>query len=97
MVRATVHAKKRLRERSGIPKSATMKMTERAYEKGIKRTDAKGRLRVFLDEQYEKNGGFGNELRVYGDFLYIFHEMSLITVYAVPQDVRKYIKFNKKN
>lgn len=95
-LKTTEHARIRLKERNGIPKSAIVRMTERVYTNGIKREDTKGRLRIYLDEQYDKNGGFGDELRVYGDYLYVFHEQTLITVFTVPQDIRKYIKFNRR-
>ena len=97
MVKSTVHARERLKERNGIPKSAIGRIIERAYTSGLKREDTKGQLRAYLDEQYRKNGGFGDELRVYGDYLYVFHENKLITVFTIPQKLRKFVKINKEN
>ena len=53
------HGEDRVRERCGVPKKAIEKMTETAFQIGIKHGDTTGRLKRFLDYQWAKGSGFG--------------------------------------
>jgi hypothetical protein len=48
----TRHAEHRTRERVGIPKKAVRRAAAKAITKGIKRTEAEGGLRRYLDWLY---------------------------------------------
>ena len=45
---------------------------------------------------YKKYDGNGNNIRVYGDKVYIFHDAILITVLNVPPEHRKQAKWQQK-
>lgn len=82
----TRHAKKRLKERCGANKSSSERLVEIAYEKGLKHCETSGRLRKWIDSlRFYEQGA--NQIRVYGDKLYIFRDTRLITVLQVPNDL----------
>lgn len=87
VVLVTDHAEIRMKERLGLRKKAIQRMAQRAFESGFRRRDTKGRLKRYLDASYSLHGK-GNQVRVYGDFIYIFHSWTLITVLNLPSDLR---------
>ena len=80
----TRHAKTRLKERCGSNKSSQEKIAATALEKGIKHSETAGSLRRYLDMLYlqERNA---NNIRVWGDKVYLFRVNRLITVLQLPQ------------
>lgn len=89
----TNHGLVRVKERAGVGKSnrKTLRLIENAFERGYKREDTKGTLRKYLDEKYVAYE-YGNNMRLYGGKLYIFEDDRLITMYALPGSIQKYIK-----
>lgn len=83
------HGAKRARQRVGIPKKAVDRMARTALERGIGHEEATGKLRDYIGWLYEKYDGNGNNIRVYGDKVYVFHDAILITVLNVPGEHRK--------
>lgn len=97
----TAHAGRRLKERSGLNKKSIRRIAERAYLNGIKHSEVKGNLRKWVDGIYlsEENA---NNIRLYGDKIFLFHNNLLITVMQIPSNLRNeldnYIKKgNKQN
>ena len=88
MATVTRHGRKRSRERLGIPSRATERNAERALEKGLRHGETDGRLHRYLDKLYLQTGN-GNNLRVWAGYVYIFDGQALITVFPVPQELRK--------
>lgn len=88
----TRHAKKRLHEREGTKKSAAYRKASLVFERGYRIEETKGRLRRWVDSCC--NGT--ENMRIYGDKLYIFVGETLITVYQVPntiaRNLRRYIR-----
>ena len=84
----TKHGTMRMRQRIGITKKATQRIAERAFEKGLSRNDAKGAVRKWMDETYSTHET-GNNMRIYGDKLFIFNNETLITVLQVPSELSK--------
>ena len=87
------HGAKRARQRVGIPKKAVDRMARTALERGIGHEEATGKLRDYIGWLYEKYDGNGNNIRVYGDKVYVFHDAILITVLNVPGEHRKAAKW----
>ena len=85
----TKHGGKRSRERLGIPKKAVDRNAMIALEKGLKHGETCGGLKRYLDWLYLKGSGEANNMRVYGDHVYLFHDEILITVLNVPPEHRK--------
>lgn len=80
----TRHSKTRLKERCGATKSSQEKIAATALEKGIRHTETSGSLRRYLDMLYlqERNA---NNIRIWGDKVFLFRADRLITVLQLPQ------------
>lgn len=89
----TNHAEDRAKERCGIGKKSTERMAKIAYEKGIKHNECGGRLRKYITSLYFYNQS-ANQIRIYGDKVYIFHDEVLITIINLPNNLKKIV--NKK-
>lgn len=91
------HAYKRARQRISWSRNALNRMTVLAYTCGIRRYQLKGRLKHYTDELME---GYSKrpEIRIYGEFIYIFRNQTLVTLYQVPCELRKHLVYheNKK-
>lgn len=87
MIEITDHADERIKERLGLPKSARMSTAERAYTKGNTHSQARGKLKRYLDYCWlsHKNA---NNVRVYAQHIWFFKDNVLITVYDVPKHMR---------
>jgi hypothetical protein len=83
----TDHAHDRMKERLGLPKRAHQAAAERAYVYGRHHSDAKGRLKRFLDGRWLDHRT-ANNVRIYGEHIYFFRDSTLITVYEVPKSLR---------
>ena len=88
----TNHGVKRLRQRLGIPKKSCYRTAQKAFDCGIKSSDVKGEAYNFLRRTALKNISTNNVI-VYGKFLYVFSNETLITVLHAPKD----IEFNASN
>lgn len=88
LTEVTWHGKNRLKERVGIPKRASQRQTQRAFERGITLEETVGSLRNYLDGVYLREGT-ANNLRIWNGSVYIFKDERLLTVYALPSRFRK--------
>lgn len=88
MTYVTDHAAKRTKERVGLPKRVVWKNAERALSDGIKHGQTRGALRRYLDGLYFKRET-ANNIRVYCDYVYIFHNEMLITVFPLPKEYKR--------
>ena len=96
MAYVTRHAKQRTKERVGIPKRAAVKNANRALEKGIKHSETSGGLHRYVAALYWREQT-ANNIRIYGEYVYIFHDSTLITVFIPPQKYRKAANQLQKN
>lgn len=90
-INLTSHAKKRLKKRLGLPKSALIKAAQTAFDVGVNHSDTKGSAKRYLTHLFFKNKTATN-LRVYGDFVYVFCGLTLVTVHQLPLKYRNKIK-----
>ncbi|MGN1343667.1 MAG: DUF4258 domain-containing protein [Traorella sp.] len=88
----TNHAYERLKERAGINRKAAKRMCIKAYESGIDETDVTGSLKKYM---FSKGQGYEREgytSKIYGNFVYCFHNESnavvLITAFWVPKSLK---------
>ena len=88
MACVTNHAIKRTKERLGLSKKLAAKNAERALTEGIQQKETSGSLNRFMEALYWKNRT-ANNVRIYCDYVYVFHDSVLITVYPLPQKYRK--------
>lgn len=87
-MKVTRHAKKRMKERCGLNKKSTDRMAEIAYENGLKHRELTGNLKKWVSSLYFYNQT-ANQIRLYGDKAYIFHNTELITVIQIPPNLKK--------
>lgn len=88
MARVTNHAARRTKERLGISKRLSEKNADKALQMGIRHSDTSGSLHRYITALYWKNQT-ANNVRIYCDTVYIFHNETLITVFPLPQKYRK--------
>ena len=79
----TKHARYRMMKRCGIGKKSVNRMAKKVYRLGVRHGETDGNLRKWVDSQYFYNQS-ANQIRLYGDKAYIFHNEKLITVIPVP-------------
>lgn len=91
----TDHAEKRLRKRIGLNKSSLQKMTDKALEKGISHAETSGSLHRYIDKLYltERKA---NNIKIYGEYVYLFRDSTLITVFALPSKFHKIVRNKEK-
>lgn len=90
----TEHAYGRAKERLGWNTSALIKMAEKAYLEGIKHGDTKSSLKKYIDKlwfDYKK----ANNIRIYGENIFFFSGNILITIYQLPNNLKKHLVYIK--
>ena len=65
------HAYERLHERCGLSRKAATRMAEKAFYIGMKHSDTKGQINRWITSLYFNNKN-ANNIRLYGNFAYIF-------------------------
>ncbi len=105
----TNHAKRRMRERTGITSGKAISMSRRILDVGITHAEAKGELKKLMDGIYLAKLS-ANNMRYYAGDLYLFNGGIMITVFTVSDDINKnlgdnveteayerYVKFMNRN
>jgi len=93
-VYVTKHAGKRLAERSGLNKKSMNRMANKAFHEGICISETKGAVYSWLISRQMVNPD-ANNLRVYGDKVWVFADTYLLTVLQVPSKLTT--KLNKQH
>ncbi|WP_294203117.1 hypothetical protein [uncultured Chryseobacterium sp.] len=93
----TIHAYERARERYRWKKVTLIKMAQIAFKEGVKYSDTKGELKKFINKVQQNNQKVNN-IRLYGQDIYFFDDNVLITLYQLPNTLKKYMRiFKPKN
>lgn len=95
IINVTDHCYERAKERLSLSKNTFLKLAQKAFDIGLKHGDTKGSLKKYLDKLWFEHKHADN-VRIYGENIYIFQANNLITVYQLPNDLRKHIKYSKK-
>lgn len=82
----TNHAKKRMKQRCGIGKKSSNKMAQKVLALGISHNQLTGQLCRWVDGLYLSKRT-ANNIKLYGNQAYIFHNDTLITVIPVPNSL----------
>ena len=77
------HANKRMKERCGLNYSSHDRVAEFVLLKGLCHKDCTGRLKKYVDYLFFSYPS-GNNIRLYGDHVYIFNSTNLITILKLP-------------
>lgn len=91
MLRITEHGEERVRERCGIPKKAVRRLAAKAFEFGLTHIETTGKLNKYITALYFKNTNADN-IRIYGDKVYIFSGTTLITILNLPGSYKNVAK-----
>lgn len=84
----TRHAYHRAKQRLGLKPHSLDRMIDRIYFYGMSITDTRGAVYHYLVELTERGGSQSvNQLRIYGDNLYLFADQTLITLYQLPTEL----------
>lgn len=95
MAKITKHAYDRAKERMSISHHALDRMAGLVLDHGVKKDDTRGMLNGYLN-QFSGLGGTANDTRVYGEYVYVFEQETLITVYQLPNALRRYLRLVRK-
>lgn len=87
----TDHAYQRAKERLSISKKSVDRLADSAFENGIRHSDIKGQFKRYIDKLYFQYKT-ANNIRIYGEIIFLFANNTLITLYQVPQEFRKTLK-----
>lgn len=91
MIHVTEHAYEKGKERLSLNKKSLEKLAIKAFEKGLKHADMKAYLKKYIDKVYLRNRT-ANNIRIYGEVLFIFTDDRLVTLYQIPNNLKKYTK-----
>ena len=83
LIKVSKHAKKRMKERCGLNLSSIDRTAAIAFEEGLHHKDCTGSLKKYIDYLFLSHN-FGNNIRLYGDNVYIFQGSTLVTVLKLP-------------
>lgn len=89
----TKHAETRLKERCGLNKKSIKRISQKAFNNGLPGEKAKGELKKWTKSIRRRNEAINN-VRIYGDKIFLFDGYTLITVLQIPYSVMK--QLNKK-
>lgn len=87
-MKTSVHGEKRVRKRIGIKKGAINKMRDAAFDKGITHVQATGRLSKYFRKLFFEHRS-SNNIRMYANYVWIFANTTLITVYPIPNRLKR--------
>jgi hypothetical protein len=86
-IRISQHAFERGEQRLNLRPESLIRLAQSAMDTGLQHADARGSFKRYLDKLFLSEGK-ANNLRVYGDVLFLFHNEVLVTVFAVPREYR---------
>lgn len=93
MIVITDHAYERADERLSLRKDSFKRLAEKAYEEGIAHSQMKGRLYRYCEKVFHAHRT-ANNIKIHGENIFLFNLNVLITVYQVPNELKKFIKIN---
>ena len=85
------HATDRMNERCGLNKKSAERLSKLALENGISHSDTSGSLNRYLTKLFFYNKT-ANNIRIYGEYVYIFCDDILITVMPLDNKYKKTVR-----
>jgi len=80
----TAHAIQRAAERLNLGESSLQRLADTALLSGLMHNECQGKLRRYIDKLFLENRT-ANNIRIYGDNVFLFASAILITVFPLPQ------------
>lgn len=87
----TKHSIERAKSRLNLNERSISRLAEKALETGKKHSECKGKLRKYIDKIYLEYKT-ANNIRIYGHIIFLFVGEKLITLYQIPNDLKKWLK-----
>jgi hypothetical protein len=87
----TAHGKDRIRDRVGVPLKSVDRVAQTAFDRGVTHAETAGSLNRYLSGIY-LNKHRGNNLRIWGEKVYIFENDALITVLNLPNKYKRVVR-----
>lgn len=84
----TSHAFQRGKERLSLKYNAFQRLASTAYRCGLNHKDCTGRLYRYIKHLCNGHSN-ANNVKIYGEHVYLFKDNLLITVFSIPKDLRK--------
>ena len=85
------HATDRMNERCGLNKKSAERLARLALENGISHKDTSGNLNKYLTKLFFYNKT-ANNIKIYGEYVYIFCDDILITVMPLDNKYKKVVR-----
>jgi hypothetical protein len=100
MISITSRGRTRMKQRGKFKSKSIDRLAGIVFEKGLTHAETSGQLNGYLTTLYDFNGQ-ANNIRLYGDHIYIFCNEVLVTVYDTPKRfmpiVNKLMRRKKEN
>lgn len=87
----TKHAYKRAKERLGWKKQSLKRTAHIALRSGIRHNQLTGQINRYVSRLYLTHKNCNN-IRIYGQNVFMFKNVTLITIFRVPNNLIKYLK-----
>ena len=85
------HANERINQRCGLNKKSAERLSKLALENGISHHDTVGSLNRYLTKLFFYNKQ-ANNIRIYGEYIYIFCDEVLVTVIPLDNKYKKIVR-----
>ncbi len=86
---------KRVRERSGLNKKSIPRIINKIYAEGLTQNDITGKLKEWATHICLNNNP-ADEIRIYGNNIYLFTNNYFITMFQIPKPLLKGLDTNKR-
>lgn len=87
----TDHAYERGKQRLGLSKKALERTANFAITEGKTEADVHNVVKKYMIKLKAKHGK-ANNIRLYGNHIFVFVNMTLLTVFLLPKEQQKYLK-----
>jgi hypothetical protein len=87
VIEITAHGHRRIKQRCG---KSMDRLAQIAFERGLTHSETSGVLGRYIDSLYLYNGT-ANNIRLYGDKIYVFCNDILVTVLDTPRKYRNIV------
>lgn len=91
----TKHANERADERMSFNHKILEHLLPKVLSEGINSSMVKGRIKKYLDFLFLSHKNNANNIRIFGEFEYIFSGETLITIINLPNEHKNYKKYLK--
>ena len=92
----TDHAIERASLRLGLNARAARRTAIKAFTHGVKHSEVTGELSRYLDRVFLSHEA-ANNIRIYGEHLWLFKGPVLLTIFRIPNELKRHLKRLKKH